>query len=146
VTRLRAWPLWETPNTFIGYLLAVLGVYSAVGVALLAGTRRTFGDLFGYAVLLGCAALCVEATRRLGKAAGVVSDLQSAWTLPVALLLPPVYALLAPVPLKALSQLRVGRSLVYRRVLSAVAIGWRTVPPPKSSTCCLPARRGAPRC
>jgi len=123
VTRLRAWPLWETPNTFIGYLLAVLGVYAAVGVALLAGTRQTSGDLFGYAVLLGCAALCVEATRRLGKAAGVVSDLQSTWTLPIALLLPPVYALLAPVPLKALSQLRVGRSLVYRRVLSAVAIG-----------------------
>jgi len=50
-------------------------------------------------------------------------DLQSAWGLPIALLLPPVYGLLAPVPLKAFSQLRLGRGLAYRRVLSAATIG-----------------------
>ena len=121
--RLRAWPLWAAPSAFIGCLLAMVAAFVAVGGALLAGTAPTPGDLVGFAVLLCSAALCVEATRRLGEVAGVVSDLQSAWTLPVALLLPPVYALLAPGLLKILSQLRVGRSLLYRRVLSAAAIG-----------------------
>jgi len=45
------------------------------------------------------------------------------WTLPIALLLPPVFALLAPVALRVLSQLRRGRSLLYRQVMTAAALG-----------------------
>ncbi len=108
---------------FVGYLLTLVTVFLAVAVVLLAGTSPTLRDLAGYAVLLGCAAICVEVSGRLGKSAGIGRDLQSAWGLPIALLLPPVYGLLAPVLLKGFSQLRVGRSLVYRRVLSAAAIG-----------------------
>ncbi|MFD2349764.1 hypothetical protein ACFSTC_10925 [Nonomuraea ferruginea] len=50
-------------------------------------------------------------------------DLLSAWWLPVALLLPPVYALLAPIVLQTLLQLRVRAAVLHRRVFSAAAIG-----------------------
>jgi diguanylate cyclase (GGDEF)-like protein len=55
--------------------------------------------------------------------AGVSRDLLSAWWLPVALLLPPLYALVAPIPLTALLQLRVRRAPLFRRVFSAAALG-----------------------
>ena len=45
---------------------------------------------------MGCGALCVEATGDSGQPTGVWRDLLSAWWLPVALLLPPLYALVAP--------------------------------------------------
>ena len=54
---------------------------------------------------------------------GVSRDLLSAWWLPAALLLPPVYALLAPIPLQFLLQKRVRATVVYRRVFSSAAIG-----------------------
>ncbi len=115
--------MWDAPKSFVSYLLVVVAVFVAVGIELAARTVATTEDLADFAVLLGCAAVCVEATRLLKQPAGIISDLQSVWTLPIALLLPPVFALIAPLLLKALSQLRVGRSLVYRRVLSAAAIG-----------------------
>ncbi|NED58093.1 GGDEF domain-containing protein, partial [Micromonospora aurantiaca] len=55
--------------------------------------------------------------------AGVARDLLSAWWLPVALLLPPVYALLIPVPVQTLLQFRVRRTLIYRRAVVAAALG-----------------------
>ncbi len=70
-----------------------------------------------------CGALCVEATRRLGQPSGVWRDLLSAWWLPVALLLPPLYALIAPAVLGLLIYVRVRRGAVYRRVFSTAALG-----------------------
>ncbi|MDP4501532.1 GGDEF domain-containing protein [Nonomuraea turcica] len=67
--------------------------------------------------------VCIEATRRLGMPAGVSRDLLSAWWLPVALLLPPVYALFAPIVLQVLLQLRVRATVLHRRVFTSAAIG-----------------------
>ncbi|MFC4123166.1 GGDEF domain-containing protein [Nonomuraea zeae] len=67
--------------------------------------------------------VCIEATRRLGVPAGVSRDLLSAWWLPVALLLPPIYALFAPIVLQVLLQIRVRATVLYRRVFSSAAIG-----------------------
>jgi diguanylate cyclase (GGDEF)-like protein len=50
-------------------------------------------------------------------------DFLTVWVLPVAILLPPVYALLTPVPLMVLTWLRVYRGVVYRRVFTAAAMG-----------------------
>jgi diguanylate cyclase (GGDEF)-like protein len=83
--------------------------------------RPTHVVAFG--TLLACAAVCIEASRRLGMPAGVARDLLSAWWLPVALLLPPFYALLMPIPLQALLQFRVRRTLLYRRVFVTSAMG-----------------------
>ncbi len=121
--RVRTWQLWQEPGVLVSYVLTVVGVFVVVGVAQLASTTPALHDAAVYLTLLACAALCVEATRRLGETAGLSRAFQSSWTLPIALLLPPVYGLLAPVPLKALTQLRVGRSAVHRRVLTAAALG-----------------------
>jgi len=80
-------------------------------------------QLVTWLVLTGCGAVCVEAVRRVGEPAGASKDLLSAWTLPVALLLPAVYSLAAAAVLTVLLQLRVSRGPVHRRALSAAAIG-----------------------
>jgi len=66
----------------------------------------------------------VEALRRVGHpTGGVFTDLQAAWTLPMVLLLPPVFAILAPFPLTAALQLVVTRAPLHRRLFSAAATG-----------------------
>jgi hypothetical protein len=53
----------------------------------------------------------------------VSRDLLSAWWLPIALLLPPLYALLAPFAVGAVLYARARRIPVYRRVFSSAALG-----------------------
>ncbi|MGP3961543.1 GGDEF domain-containing protein [Nonomuraea sp. 3N208] len=86
-------------------------------------TEVRWPDVGTFAALMGCGVVCIEATRRLGMPAGVSRDLLSAWWLPVALLLPPVYALFAPIVLQVLLQVRVRATVLHRRVFSAAAIG-----------------------
>jgi diguanylate cyclase (GGDEF)-like protein len=120
----RTWPLWSVSGSLRCYLLTVSAVWAlATGVGLTqTGFRGT--DVLTFALLVGCGAFAVEATRRQGEPAGALNkDLLSAWFLPIAFLLPPVYSLLAPIPLVILTQYRVRRTVVYRRVLSAAAIG-----------------------
>ena len=81
-------------------------------------------DLFVFAVLLGACVISVEATRRVPEPAGMnANDMLGAWWVAIATLLPPVYALLAPIPLMALTQWRVRRIAIYKRIYSAAAIG-----------------------
>jgi diguanylate cyclase (GGDEF)-like protein len=49
-------------------------------------------------------------------------DFLTAWVLPVAILLPPAYAMLMPIPLQVLTQWRVHRGIVYRRVFTTGAL------------------------
>ncbi|MEV0588436.1 GGDEF domain-containing protein [Nonomuraea sp. NPDC050310] len=86
-------------------------------------TEFELPQLLTFTALMACGAVCIEATRRLGMPAGVSRDLLSAWWLPVALLLPPVYALFAPILLQVLLQWRVRATVIYRRVFSSAAIG-----------------------
>jgi len=107
----------------VAYVLSVLACNLALTGWGLARTPLRTADLSLFAALLGCSAVCIEATRRFGVPAGVSRDLLSAWWLPVALLLPPLYALAAPVLISAMLQLRVRRSILYRRVFSSAALG-----------------------
>lgn len=107
----------------IGYLLAVVVLAAGLTVGGLITTSPRPADWVTWGVLVACALLCVQVSRRVGEPAGVANDLLSAWTLPIALLLPPVFALLAPMPLTAVKQLQVRRGLLHRRVFSASAIG-----------------------
>jgi diguanylate cyclase (GGDEF)-like protein len=88
-----------------------------------AHTPLRLTHVVAFGALLACGAVCIEASRRLGMPAGVARDILSAWWLPVALLLPPFYALLIPIPLQALLQFRVRRTLLYRRVFVTSAMG-----------------------
>jgi diguanylate cyclase (GGDEF)-like protein len=74
--------------------------------------------------LLACAAAMVEATRDVRLSRDTMTrDLQEVWYLPIALLLPPVYVLLTPIPLVVMKQLRVHRNLIHRRVFAIASIG-----------------------
>ncbi len=82
------------------------------------------GQVLLFAALMGCAAVCIEATRRLGLPAGATQDLLAAWCLPVALLLAPVYALLGPVLATGLLHVRVrARTAAATSAFRAAALG-----------------------
>jgi len=99
-----------------------------VGFVLLIGyaiPRTTWdaADLWKFLLLLGCALVSVAATpRNAYLKSGMVRDFITAWVLPVAILLPPVYAMLMPIPLYLLTQWLSPHGVVYRRVFSAAAI------------------------
>lgn len=120
---LRSWALWTGPPALIGWVLTTIAMAVAVtGVGALTTIAR-LGEVLTCLVLLGCAAVSVETVRRVGQPAGVTKDLLSVWTLPVALLLPPVYSLVVSGVLIVLRQLRIGRGLLHRRAFSAASIG-----------------------
>ncbi|GII03750.1 GGDEF domain-containing protein [Planobispora takensis] len=117
------WPLLGQRRPLAVYLCGVITL-ALVAIILFAGaTEFRWNDLLTFTALLLCGAVCIEATRRLGIPAGVSRDMLSAWWLPIALLLPPVYALLAPIPLQLLLQKRVRETFVHRRVFTCAAIG-----------------------
>ena len=104
-------------------MTGVLACYLAFSGWEATHTPVTGGDFALFSALMCCGACCVEASGRLGQPTGVWRDLLSAWWLPVALLLPPLYALAAPSALGLLSYLRVSRGAVYRRIFSSAALG-----------------------
>jgi diguanylate cyclase (GGDEF)-like protein len=119
---LRTWAWWQLPVVLRVYVAAV--VLSAVGVAGYAASQTmwTTSELLKFLPLLACAALSVVATPRSTYVQGKVTrDFLTVWVLPAAIILPPVYAMLMPIPLYMLTQWRVHRGLVYRKVFSASA-------------------------
>ncbi len=120
---LRGWPMWKLPRPLPAYLITVQAIAVAAIAVAATHTQPRGRDLLLALVLTGCGVALVETTRRVGQPTGrVIKDLTSAWSLPMALLLPPIYALLAPIPLMALSQWRVRAFAVHRRSFGAAAI------------------------
>jgi len=123
ITGLREWPIWELPRWVIGFVvLVVLTDAVVLGVE---ASRVTIHlhDLGLFAALLICSAATVELTRRVGENLGFVKDVYAAWELPVAILLPLAYVPVLPAVRFALTQWRILRVPVYRRVFSAAVIG-----------------------
>jgi diguanylate cyclase (GGDEF)-like protein len=128
VSRLAGWPSCPLPPGLpvsrAVYIAAVVGVdLGLIGWQLARLGTPQARDLILFAVLLTAAVICIEAMRRLGRPAGVSRDLLSAWWLPIALLLPPVYALLAPLILGCVLGLRAQPVPVLRRMFSSAALG-----------------------
>jgi hypothetical protein len=92
------WPLWGLPRWLQVLVSCVVAVYCGAITSALAITPLRTGQLRLFAVLVACSAAAVELTRRTGEPGGVVRDVYAIWDLPAAVLLPPLYALLAPVP------------------------------------------------
>ncbi len=123
VTAVRDWALWSLPRWLTVFVLSVVVVYAAaIGLAA-SFTTITAHDLLLFGLLLGCTALAVELSRKAGEQGGMIKDVQGVWELPVAILLPPLYALIAPITRIALMQCRVRRAPTYRRVFSSASIG-----------------------
>jgi len=118
-----SWPLWSLPRWLLSYVLAIDTAAMAAIVIAASFTTITEHDLALFGLLLGCTALAVELTRKAGEQGGHVRDVQGVWELPVAILLPPLYALLIPMARFALIQFRVRRAPVYRRVFSGASVG-----------------------
>jgi diguanylate cyclase (GGDEF)-like protein len=120
----RGWAWWQLP----WLLKCYVGLVPAVAVALtcLAAAETTWyaADLGKFALLLGCGLISVAATPRVVyRQGGMTRDFITVWVLPIAILLPPVYAMVTPIPLYVLTQLWVFRGVVYRRVFTVGAIG-----------------------
>jgi diguanylate cyclase (GGDEF)-like protein len=117
------WPLLTMPAALIVYVLGILACDLGLIGWELTHTRLRAGHLVLFAALLAGAVVCIEAMRRLGQPSGVSRDLLSAWWLPIALLLPPLYALLAPFAIGPVLYLRARRIPMYRRVFNSAALG-----------------------
>jgi len=118
----RGWAWWQTPWPLRLYVGLVS--LAAFGLTIYAATQTTWhaSDLAKFVLLLGCGMVSVAATPRTAYIpGGMTRDFLTVWVLPVAILLPPVYAMLTPIPLQILTQTRVHRGIVYRRVFTVAA-------------------------
>src|SRR5580693_4763065 len=123
LTGVSDWPLWSLPRWLSVFVLTVVAVDgAAIGIAA-SVTTITEHDLILFALLLACTAFAVELSRKTGEQGGMIKDVQGVWELPVAILLPPLYALIAPIVRIALVQARVRQAPLYRRVFSCASIG-----------------------
>ena len=119
----RDWAIWSLPHWPRAFVLAVIAAYLVwVAVSGMA-VHAHAGDLELFAALMACSAATVELTRRASESTVVVKDAYAVWELPVVILLPPLYALVLPAIRIALTQWRVRKVPVYRRVFTAAAIG-----------------------
>src|SRR5664279_428415 len=108
------------------YVLAVdaLAVLALVVAAWSASLR--WRDVAVFAAFVFCGCVSVEGSRQLGSPASrrdrAYKDLLSAWTLPVVLLLPPVYAVLVYLPINAFAQSRVTRLPPVKRIFNTAVV------------------------
>ncbi len=123
LTRVRDWPIRSKPAPLLLLMAAVTCGYVAwIGISAI-GFHFRLRDIALFAALLGCGAFSVEMARRVREPEGVVKDVYAVWELPVVFLLPGLYALIVPVIRLTLTQLRVRRAPLHRRVYTAAAIG-----------------------
>src|SRR6516225_7917609 len=120
---LRSWPVWQLPRWLAACVSAVIAVYAAAVAEGLASNQVRPGDLRLCAVFIGCGAASVELTRRAGEREGLTRDVYAIWDLPTAVLLPPLYALVIPLPRAVLTEWRIRRTLLHRRAYSTAAHG-----------------------
>jgi diguanylate cyclase (GGDEF)-like protein len=117
------WAIWRLPRWLIAFLLTVVVADLAAIAAAAALTTITADNLALFGLLLGCTAVAVELSRKTGEQGGMMKDVHGVWELPVAILLPPLYALIVPIARVALTQLRVRHAPPHRRVFTAAAVG-----------------------
>jgi diguanylate cyclase (GGDEF)-like protein len=123
IEAVRAWPIWELQSWLVGFIVTVATVYLAVTVLAAQTAQVSPRQLVTFGALLLCIATTVELTRRAGEEAGTGKDVYAVWELPIAILLPPFYALVIPLVRYALIQWRVKKARLHRRVFTATAVG-----------------------
>jgi diguanylate cyclase (GGDEF)-like protein len=119
----RQWAWWQLGVWLRAYVGAV--VVAGVGLTAFAATQTSWraDDLIKFLFLLICGLISVAATPRIAYSQGaMVRDFLTVWVLPIAVVLPPVYAMIASAPLLLLTQWRIHRGVVYRRVFTAASI------------------------
>ena len=120
---IRAWAIWSLPRWLTLFVLAVVAVNAGAISIAASFTTVTRHDLILFGVLLACTAIAVELSRRAGEQGGMPKDVQGVWEFPIAILLPPLFALIAPLSRVALTQWRVRRAAPHRRIFSGASVG-----------------------
>ena len=121
-----AWPIWQIrPPWLMAFICLVIAAYvAAIAVAAaVVPWPQPWHNLWLFAALLLCSALTVELTKLTGENAGMIKDVYGIWELPLAILLPPFFTLVAPIFRLTLTQLRIRRVPLHRRVFSAAVMG-----------------------
>jgi diguanylate cyclase (GGDEF)-like protein len=121
--RVREWAVWSLPRPLLALWSVVTCGYLAWTIAGAIDFHPKLSDMALFAALLACGAFSVEMARRASEPTGVVKDVYAVWELPVVFLLPGLYALIVPAIRLALTQWRVRRAPVYKRVYTVAAIG-----------------------
>ncbi len=117
------WAIWDMPRWLAAFVILVTALYAIAIARAAEGTVLHPGNLGLFCLLLACSAATVEMTRRAGENVGLIKDVYGVWELPVAILLPPLYVLIAPILRTVLIQWRVRTAPVYRRVFNAAVLG-----------------------
>lgn len=121
---ISAWPVWEYPRWLITFMALVITSYAlAIGYAAVHLSGASTRDLLLAGALVACTAVTVELTKRTGENAGLIRDVLGVWDLPMAILLSPVFALCLPILRFTLIQLRIRKTPLHRRVMSAAMVG-----------------------
>jgi diguanylate cyclase (GGDEF)-like protein len=135
----RDWLWWQLPVRVRYYVAAVPALAVAAIAFDAAKTNWRVSDLVKFALLLCCALISVSSTPRIMYAfPGVTRDLSTIWVLPTAILLPPVYAAVVPIPMLYVMWRFVHRGVPHRSVFTAASLSlgygvaswiFRTFPP-----------------
>jgi len=119
----REWPWWRLPPLQRCYV-AALPVAAVAAMCFEAShTQWRVSDLVKFLLLMSCGMISVASTPRIMYSfSGVTRDFSSVWVLPTAILLPPIYAALMPIPMFAIMRLCVYRGVLHRMIFTVASI------------------------
>jgi diguanylate cyclase (GGDEF)-like protein len=118
----RDWLWWQLPVVVRSYVAAVPTLALAVIAFDSAKMEWRASDLVKFSLLVCCAMISVASTPRIMYAnPGLTRDLSGMWVIPAAILLPPVYAALLPIPMMATLWWFVHRGVPHRTVFTAAS-------------------------
>ena len=119
----RDWLWWQLPPMLRAYVAAVAALAAAAIALEAARTDWRLSDLVKFGLLLCCAVISVASTPRIMYAfPGLTRDMSGVWILPTAILLPPVYAALMPIPMLYVMWRFVHRGVPHRSVFTAASL------------------------
>ena len=121
----KEWAWWELPPLLRWYVATpIVGALAFMAIAA-AHTDWQTDDLVKFLVLASCGMVSIASTPRIAysTSAGLTRDFSSVWVLPIAILLPPIYAAIVPILIGLIQQLCVYKGIIYRRVFTAAATG-----------------------
>jgi diguanylate cyclase (GGDEF)-like protein len=118
----RDWLWWQLPSALRLYVAAA-PVATVVVIGVEAGfTNWTVSDGVKFLLLMSCGVISVASTPRVLYTSGVIRDFSTVWVIPIAILLPPIYAALAPFAFFAILQFFVHHGVFHRRVFTAASV------------------------
>ena len=121
----KDWAWWELPPLLRWYVATpVTGALAFMAIAA-AHTDWQADDLIKFLVLASCGMVSIASTPRIAytSSGGLTRDFSSVWVLPIAILLPPIYAAIVPIFFSLTMHLCVHKGIIYRRVFTAAATG-----------------------